>query len=142
MTTNRNPVLLLGDVNAEADDLLSTAFYASPDYKTLLAYPGGRLVVGRRGTGKSALAWKLGQDWDGDPKMFVVRVIPTEDGVIGLRALSLRLLDYSRTRAFFRIAWKATLAHEALRGLVDNYRFKSHADHLHAAEMTAAWLSS
>ena len=51
----RNPALFFGDVNAENDDLLSRAFFESPDYKTLIEHPKGHLVVGRRGTGRNVV---------------------------------------------------------------------------------------
>ncbi len=138
--TSRNPALLLGDVNAEADDLLSTAFYESPDYRTLIEHPSGRVVVGRRGTGKSALAWKLGETWAADGKTHVVPLLPTEDQMIALRGLAQSLtVEYALTRAFFRIAWKAALALEALSKLVSHYKFKALPQHGFAEPCVKSW---
>ena len=50
----------LGDVRAEVDHaMLSKAFLETPDYLTLLESDEKVVVVGRRGTGKSALTYKL-----------------------------------------------------------------------------------
>lgn len=50
----------LGDVRAEADhSMLSRAFYETPDYLSLIESDEKSIVVGRRGTGKSALNYRL-----------------------------------------------------------------------------------
>jgi len=50
----------LGDLQAEAEHvMLESAFYETPDYKTLLENQEYHIVVGRRGVGKSALFYRL-----------------------------------------------------------------------------------
>ena len=50
----------LGDLRAEADhSMLQTAFYETPDYKSLLEHNEYNIIVGRRGVGKSALCYRL-----------------------------------------------------------------------------------
>ena len=47
----------LGDIRAEADhEMLGHSFIETPDYKTLISATDRAVVVGRRGSGKSALA--------------------------------------------------------------------------------------
>ena len=51
--TQTNP---LGDTTAENDNkMLSSAFIETPDFRTLIESDDRTVVVGRRGTGKSAL---------------------------------------------------------------------------------------
>jgi hypothetical protein len=46
----------LGDIRAENDYvMLDQVFYETPDYRSLIEDHTRRIVVGRRGTGKSAL---------------------------------------------------------------------------------------
>lgn len=66
---------LLGDIRAEHDkEMLDQAFFPTPDYKTLVESSDRCVVVGRRGTGKSALVHKLNEYWIGQQKTFVVVV--------------------------------------------------------------------
>lgn len=54
----------LGDVRAEADDkMLRQAFVETPDYRALIESHDRIIVVGRRGTGKSALVQQLHRYW-------------------------------------------------------------------------------
>jgi hypothetical protein len=63
---------VLGDVRAENDHaMLDAAFYDWQDYKILFEAEDRFLVVGRRGTGKSALTYKLMTEWK-EKKTFVV----------------------------------------------------------------------
>ena len=51
---------LLGDLRAEFDrSMLTAAFLETADYKTLIDTTDRPVVIGRRGTGKSALADRL-----------------------------------------------------------------------------------
>ena len=55
---------ILGDLRAEADHaMLQSAFLETADYKTLIETTDRPIVIGRRGTGKSALAYQLKQHW-------------------------------------------------------------------------------
>jgi hypothetical protein len=52
---------ILGDLRAEADgQMLRRAFLETADYRTLIETSDRPIVVGRRGTGKSALASFIG----------------------------------------------------------------------------------
>ena len=52
----------LGQGRAEEDsEMLEQAFVETTDYRMLIEGDGRRVVVGRRGTGKSALALKLAE---------------------------------------------------------------------------------
>ena len=60
---DRAVTIQLGDVRAEEDTkMLKQAFVETDDYRTLIERNERCIVVGRRGTGKSALALKLQKD--------------------------------------------------------------------------------
>src|SRR5438067_2382777 len=97
----------LGDLRAEADHrMLDAAFIETPDYKTLVAGAARSIVVGRRGTGKSALLIRLAKHWRADENTKLVVFTPEEDQILGLRALFVALFgdQFSHIRAGCRIA--------------------------------------
>ena len=60
-------VNVLGDIRAEHDkQMLELAFYETPNYRTLIESSERPIVVGRRGTGKSALCNQLKKYWQKD----------------------------------------------------------------------------
>jgi len=118
---------ILGDVRAEADSqMLDAAFYETPDYKTLLESPDRTVVVGRRGTGKSALAYKLEQYWCKAEKTEVIHLSADEDQIIGLRPLVKLFGDEFRLiRAGSRIAWRYAFLMEIAEKLSSGYKYKN-----------------
>ena len=118
-------VNVLGDIRAEHDiHMLELAFYVTPDFRTLIESTDRPIVVGRRGTGKSALCYQLRKYWRKGQNTAVLEVIPNEDQVIGLRPL-LRLFGpkYNQIKAGARIAWKYALLLEVAIELVDGGKF-------------------
>ena len=81
---------LFGDVRAERDhDMLDASFHESQSYRILFESRARFVVVGRRGTGKSALTYRPSNDW-ADRKFSTIIIAPDEEHVIGIRpALSL-----------------------------------------------------
>ena len=60
---------ILGDIRAENDSImLDSAFYETADYKALLESSDRCVIVGRRGTGKSALVYRLANHWKSEKK--------------------------------------------------------------------------
>ena len=122
-------VNLLGDLRAEADEnMLKVAFCQTPDYKSLLESSDRSVVVGRRGTGKSALVFGLAQHWSGRKDCRVIRVAPNEDQMIGFRA-TMRCFGgkFEILRAGAKLLWRYGLAMEILSSLSSHYRFsKTH----------------
>lgn len=117
---------VLGEQKAEADkEMLDAAFQETPDYRTLVASSDRVVVVGRRGTGKSALALKLGEHWDRTSKTIVIRISPEEHHSIGLRhAMKVFGASFSHVKAGARIAWKYALLAEFAYQLSNYYKFK------------------
>lgn len=118
---------ILGDVRAEADgQMLDTAFYETPDYKTLLESPDRTVVVGRRGTGKSALAYKLEQYWSKAEKTDVIHLAADEDQIIGIRPLVKLFGEQFRLiRAGSRIAWRYAFLMEIAEKLSSRYKYRN-----------------
>jgi hypothetical protein len=75
-------------------------------------------VVGRRGSGKSALFLQLADEFRGRAKSLVVEVVPEEFQIKGVIAVIRRLLSdgskYGDVRSLMRVVWRAVLlAHAA-----------------------------
>ena len=135
---------ILGDIRAEADqEMLGTAFLETADFTTLINNTDRPIVVGRRGTGKSALAYHLLEHWHTVSRTSAVLITPTEDQVIGLRTLMPKFFgdDYKMIRAGSRIGWRYALLAEIACLLVRHYRIGRAPDialiQQHALEWTA-----
>ncbi len=135
-----NRVNVLGDIRAEHDNkMLDLAFYETPDYRTLIESSDRPIIVGRRGTGKSALCNQLNKFWQKASDTIVKIVIPEEDQVIGMRPLlGFFGTTYNHIKAASRIAWRYGLLLEAATHLIDQRKL-SRADssdlvynHVHA----------
>lgn len=112
---------VLGDIRAETDSrMLKVAFYETPDYRTLIESFDRPIIVGRRGTGKSALCFRLKDYWVKSKRTTVVEIVSQEDQVIGTRPLlSLFGKTYGQLKAGSRIAWKYALLMEVATRLLD-----------------------
>ena len=117
MASLENRANILGDVRAENDhQMLDAAFFEWQDYKILFEADDRFVVVGRRGTGKSALTYRLEKEWR-EKKYFVIVVAPEEEDVFGLRSVAARFgTSVTRVRAAIKTAWRFAMAMEiALR---------------------------
>lgn len=126
-TTRRIRPNALGDLRAEADRaMLSAAFLETPDYHTLIETSDRPIVVGRRGTGKSALAIRLQHYWTRDDHTTVVAIAPEEHQAIGLRPRLAPFGDtFSKIRAASRLLWRFALTMETAHALLPTYKFKN-----------------
>lgn len=118
---------ILGDIRAEHDTkMLDVAFWESADYKSLLESYDRPIVVGRRGTGKSALAYKLSKHWGNKPKTYVLNIAPEEEQVIGLRDIFDQFGDkYLHIKAGTKLAWRYALYMELIVEMANHYKLKS-----------------
>src|ERR1051325_6416006 len=117
----RRRINVLGDIRAERDrHMLELAFYESPDYRTLIETTDRPIIVGRRGTGKSALCYQLRKYWQKGLNTTALEIVPEEDQVIGLRSV-VRLFGtrYNHIKAGVRIACKYALMLEACTRVFD-----------------------
>jgi len=124
---------LFGDVRAEHDhEMLDTSFLESQNYRTLFESRDRFIVVGRRGTGKSALTYKLDKDWK-ERKFLTVVIAPKEEEVIGIRPLA-ELFGKTVTRilAGIKLAWRYTLLLEIALICQRNYKTANEIDRYEA----------
>ena len=115
----------LGDIRAEADhDMLDRAFVETPDYRMLITVSDRPIIVGRRGSGKSALFYALARHWRNAPATRPVVLAPEEHQVIGLRPLLSHFGDrFSLLRAASRLAWRYALLMELATDATQMYKF-------------------
>lgn len=134
-------VNVLGDVRAEADHrMLGSAFYETPDYFSLLDSDDKVVAVGRRGTGKSALTYRLAQQWRGVKNNVLLVVAPDEHETLALAPLIRRTGSrFLEIRAATRLLWRYGFLMDAAQALSTRYKARDHiatseviAQHLHA----------
>ena len=117
---------ILGDLRAEEDvTMLNGAFLETADFRTLIETSDRTIIVGRRGTGKSALAIKLEKYWSKSDDIQVIRVASEEYQTIGLRPwVSQFGHKFNLIRAGSRLAWRYSLMMESALRLSPRYKFK------------------
>lgn len=120
----------LGVLRAEDDtEMLRNAFIETADYRTLIETSDRVIVVGRRGTGKSALTSQLQKHWQGVDTANIIRIIPKEHQIIGLRPLISRFGEkFNLVKAGSKLIWRYALVMEAAIALRPHYKFKKNVD--------------
>ena len=131
----------LGDIRAEADQaMLDHAFVETPDYKTLIGTNDRPIVVGRRGSGKSALLYGLERYWRQVPRVHTTVWAPKEHQMIGLRPLMKQFGDKFRLlRAASRIVWRYALLMELADKTSRTYRFPDSNETIILREHVRRW---
>src|SRR6516225_8156332 len=116
----------LGDIRAEADhNMLARAFYETPDYLSLLESDDKVVVVGRRGTGKSALTYRLHKQWSAPKGSVLVMVAPDEHHTLALAPLIAKTgTKFLSVRACSRLLWRYGLMLEVAQQLSTRYKVK------------------
>lgn len=135
---------LLGDVRAEVDSkMLNAAFFESADYRTLIESSDRCIVVGRRGAGKSALAYRLGQHYSTEVGTKIVTVSPDEDQIIGLRPIvEMFGSDYRLIRAGSIVAWRYALLMELMSPIYYRVKRKEAFAHSNHFQHMDRWCSN
>jgi len=110
MSTNQPVTVgnILGAARAETDSaMLSKAFVETADYRALVETKDFNYVVGRRGTGKSALYARVTEFFHKQPEYFTFAAKPQEYEALDFqRLLSEHSNSYTEMRAIARIAWE------------------------------------
>lgn len=116
----------LGDVRAEADHaMLSQAFFETPDYLTLLDSHDKVVVVGRRGTGKSALTYRLHKQWSTVKTNTVLILAPDEHHTLALRPWISKLgSSFLPIKASSRLLWRYGLILATAQALSTKFKVK------------------
>lgn len=115
---------LLGEQTAEHDSkLLLSNFIETPEYRSIIETKDSTVVVGRRGTGKSAMFAKLADFWGSQKGANVIRVAPEDYQTIIFRGVFKPFLGrYSHIRSTSKIVWKYGLILEILTHLSKHFK--------------------
>jgi hypothetical protein len=106
--------------------MLERAFYVSPDYRSLIESTDRSVIVGRRGTGKSALFYKLQKHWETSHGSRVITIAPEDYEIIGLHGV-LCPFDgrFNLARAAAKLGWRYALMMEIAASLRSHFKFTS-----------------
>lgn len=105
--------------------MLGQAFYETPDYLSLLESDDKVVIVGRRGTGKSALTYRLARQWGSVKGNALVVVAPDEHETLALAPFLTRTGSrFLQVRAAARLMWRYGLLLEVAQVLSTRYKAK------------------
>ena len=118
---------LLGDQKAEDDKALLANFIETPEYRSIIESKDSCVVVGRRGTGKSAIFLKLQSHWtQGSKQNQIIAIAPEDDQTIYFRSLQKDFIGhYNFIRPISRNLWKYGILLELLSKIHRDYKCKS-----------------
>lgn len=128
----------LGEIQAERDlKMLEAAYFDTPDYDAIVSSDNKVLVIGRRGTGKSALTYKLDQLWKNQANKNAVKLLPNDDQMIGVRHILQKCNGhFNYTQVATKLAWKIVLILQALKLFSSHYKF----NHIRSSNLIRAYL--
>ncbi|MDE3256985.1 MAG: hypothetical protein OYM47_04035 [Gemmatimonadota bacterium] len=123
---------VLGSARAEADKrMLGEAFVETSDYLALKNTDDFNFIVGRRGTGKTALYLRLISEFSHDRRSQTHSVKPEEhDSLIYLKLIrKLGLNSYERVRSASRVLWRISVLFTVAADLCSHWKFKATQDY-------------
>lgn len=125
------PGNLLGGARAEADSkMLDSAFIETHDFQALAHTKDFNFVVGRRGTGKSALFLKVSKYIKENKIGYVYCKTPTEYEAIELQSVIKNIsTEYRSIRAITRVAWRASILLGLLNEIIGHYKLPKCANY-------------
>jgi hypothetical protein len=135
---------LLGEQSAEHDHALLLGNYIeTQEYRSVLETRDSTVIVGRRGTGKSAMFYKLSEFWGSQKGNRVITISPDDYQTIGFRGLFRKFEgNYSHVRAAAKIVWKYGFLMEILSHISNNYKLKTEFSRFPiATEHSKRWIS-
>lgn len=120
----------LGDARAENDNvMLESAFVETSDFHALTKTSDFNFIVGRRGTGKSALFLKTYEYFYNEKSFRVLKIIPEEYETIALADCLQKLTDdYGKARSITKLAWHLSLLIEVADDLCRYYKTRNHKE--------------
>jgi hypothetical protein len=123
--------------------MLDVAFFETPEYKSLTVGLDHTTTVGRRGTGKSALFYRLGKFWTADDKLILLKLAPEEIDILGLRPYVDPLgARFNLIRAYYRLAWRYALSMEIATHIFQGYTYANLPHSSPLIETLRAWKTS
>ena len=116
---------ILGDLRAEYDHaMLETAFYESPDYRSLIESGDRTVIVGRRGAGKSALFYRLKRHWQAAAHTTVITIAPEDYETISIQGVLAPFKSrVNLVRAAAKLGWRYALMMEIATALRNHFKF-------------------
>lgn len=120
---------ILGNARAEADQkMLSKAFIETSDFRALTDTRDFNFVVGRRGTGKSALFLQLSREFADKKQYILVTAAHREYEAFELISLLKECgSDYSALRVFTRQLWRVAIIFSVLKRVLQDYKIQKSA---------------
>lgn len=117
---------ILGGARAEVDELmLEKAFVKTHDYEVLTNTRDFNYVVGRRGTGKSALFLKLIKYIKDNKAGYVFSYTPKDYEQFSIKHKLMEIkADYQLTRSIARVSWRLTFLFELIANIKAHYKYK------------------
>ena len=110
--------------------MLENAFLQTADYKALTRSTDRHFIVGRRGTGKSALFVKVGAYYRRESQTFVLAERPAEHEALNIQhLLASHDASYSHMRAASRIMWQLHILMSVAQELKNHYKAQK-SEHL------------
>lgn len=141
LLSSSNP---LGVTTAENDKrMLTDAFIETADFRSLIESDDRTIVVGRRGTGKSALFYQLNKHWEKDKKILILKFSPEDTQIIGFRSiLQPFAFSFNLARAATRLLWKYSLLMEIASYISSHYKLSSQiSNEKNLKEHISRWIS-
>lgn len=115
---------ILGDSRAEKDKVLDKAFVVTADYKALVGTTDFNFIVGRRGTGKSALFRKVQEHYANQKSVILIKCVAEEHHTAAFQlVLADAASDYSNARSISRLVWRTQLLLAVANKLSAHYKF-------------------
>lgn len=103
--------------------MLSKAFVETAEYRALVETQDFNFVVGRRGTGKSALFDRVNEHFHRHGKVFLYAARPQEHEALALQqAFAPYATTYNEMRALSRMVWKVHLLLLVAESLIAHYK--------------------
>ena len=120
-------VNVLGVARAEADnEMLQRAFVETSDFQALRNTDDFNFIVGRRGTGKTALFLRGLEEFERDKKIFAHRLKPDEHDSLALLSLLRKLGDgsYREVRPIARVLWRGSILLSVAKSLCKHWKYR------------------
>lgn len=135
---------MLGEQTAENDGrLLLSNFIETPEYRSIIENQDSTVVVGRRGTGKSAMFAKLNDFWGSQKSAHVIAIAPEDFQTIKFRSIFKQFEGrYTYVRSVAKVAWKYGILMEMLSHLAKHFKTRERiADYRNVISQLKHWNS-
>ncbi len=116
----------LGDLRAENDGrMLESAFYETPDFKSLLESSDKSLIVGRRGTGKSTIYLRFADRFNQMHNTSLITLAPEDYEVQALRGFFKKYnKEYNIIKSFSKVLFQYALILEVSSKFIEYYKIR------------------